>query len=628
MVAACYDKTWFEAVVATWAPSARQVSLGSYELDIISRVLLGKTVPVEWTKIYREIVKVDADSLDWDKNLRLARHLTGVDIALLRPQLIVPEKAQEQASKLLQAADLKPGKFVACCPAGTSNVSIKAWPSERYGEVLAWLGKKHKCRALLVGHENESGILTAVQSTARTHDAPPAVWKGQDGQIAVLAALLQQSQFYFGNDTGALHFATALDRPVVSIFGGGSWPRFKPVARRSVTVVQPLPCFGCGWDCSFGDAPCIKTIPIAPVREAIDRLLTTTRKMQQDVVVENGVTAAQRELIASVAATTKQNRQVRVRTDTKGTELLSRNTLGKLIEQLQVSEADRAARLEVILQQGRRTTELEAEVHRWLEEAKKYSAQAQHVEDLRARLQVELDQERIKSDSTTHEKQAQQAAFAKEKVELLGQLEKVEQALAAVEADRVRISGELKQERSKSQALTHEKQAEQAAFAKEKVELFEQLEKIRQSLVAVEADRVRISGELEQERTRNEALTREKLDLLGQLKAAEQKLATGEAKRSRLTTDLATSASHVARLQVELAREKHTNESLTGDLQAAQEKIRVLTTRLDAQSRALDGTVKSLEAARARLRELQEELSKIEEHALVRLLKACHLGPS
>jgi hypothetical protein len=42
----------------------------------------------------------------------------------------------------------------------------------------------------------------------------------------------------------------------------------------------------------------------------------------------------------------------------------------------------------------------------------------------------------------------------------------------------------------------------------------------------------------------------------------------------------------------------------------------------------LDGTVKSLEAARARIRELQERLSKIEEHALVRLLKACHLGPS
>lgn len=564
VIAACFDKTWLEAVVAAWTPSARQISLGPYNLDMISRVLLGKTVPVEWPNIYREIVKVDADSLDWDKNLRLARHLIGKRVTPSRPQLNVPEKAREQATELLQAAALKPGNFVACCAAGVSKVSIKAWPAERYGEVLAWLEKKHKYRALLLGHENEGDILTAVRSAAQAHGARPAVWKGRDGQIATLAALLQQSQFYFGNDTGALHLAAALDRPVVSIFGGGHWPRFKPVAQRSVCVVQPLPCFGCGWDCSFGDAPCVKTIPIAPVRKAIDRLLTATRKMQQDIVVETGVTAAQRELITSVAATTRQNRHVRVRTEAKGAELLSRNSLDKLIEQLQFSEADRAARIEVIQQQGQRATELEAEVHRWLEETKKYSAQEQQSESLQTRLRAELEQER-----------SQGEALAKENLDLLGQLEKV-----------------------------------------------------RRSLATIETDRARIAGEFEQERIKTEALAGEKLDLLGQLESTAQNLTAAGTDRARLTTDLATSDSHVTRLQVELAREKHTNESLTGDLLAAQEKIRVLTTRLDAQSRALDGTVKSLEAARARIRELQERLSKIEEHALVRLLKACRLGPS
>ena len=131
VVAACFDKTWLEAVVAAWAPTARQISLGPYELDMISRILLDKLVSIEWPDIYREIVSVDADSLEWDKNLRLARHLIGGKVAPLRPRLNVPEKALQQARKFLQTAAMKSGAFVACCPAGVSKVSIKAWPAAR-----------------------------------------------------------------------------------------------------------------------------------------------------------------------------------------------------------------------------------------------------------------------------------------------------------------------------------------------------------------------------------------------------------------------------------------------------------------------------------------------------------------
>ncbi|MEY2880364.1 MAG: hypothetical protein RLZZ15_2744, partial [Verrucomicrobiota bacterium] len=82
---------------------------------------------------------------------------------------------------------------------------------------------------------------------------------------------------FLGNDTGALHLAAALDVPVVAVFGGGTWPRFTPAARRGVALVQPLPCFGCGWDCAFGDAPCLGGITVADATAALDAALVTTR---------------------------------------------------------------------------------------------------------------------------------------------------------------------------------------------------------------------------------------------------------------------------------------------------------------------------------------------------------------
>jgi hypothetical protein len=89
---------------------------------------------------------------------------------------------------------------------------------------------------------------------AKTGAPKPPVWLGHDGEIPLLAALLAQCRFYLGHDTGAMHLAAALGRPVIGIFGGGHWPRFRPVGRQVASVVQPLPCFGCNWDCHFGDA--------------------------------------------------------------------------------------------------------------------------------------------------------------------------------------------------------------------------------------------------------------------------------------------------------------------------------------------------------------------------------------
>jgi hypothetical protein len=86
-----------------------------------------------------------------------------------------------------------------------------------------------------------------------------------------MAALLDASHGYVGRDTGPMHIAAALGKPVFAIFGGGTWPRFRPLARPSVSITLAVPCSPCDWRCEQRRSHCIKDIPVGEVTAQIDR---------------------------------------------------------------------------------------------------------------------------------------------------------------------------------------------------------------------------------------------------------------------------------------------------------------------------------------------------------------------
>ncbi|MFA5265542.1 MAG: glycosyltransferase family 9 protein, partial [Opitutaceae bacterium] len=159
----------------------------------------------------------------------------------------------------------------ACAAAGFSNVTIKTWPPDHFARIAAWLDKEMNVPVLLLGHVSERDYLERIKTAAGTERVK--IWLGKADDLPLLAALLAVARLYFGNDTGAMHLAAAAGIPVAGLFGGGTWPRFRPAAKRSIDLVCPMPCFGCEWDCAFGDAPCVGAIHEDAVREALTDLL-------------------------------------------------------------------------------------------------------------------------------------------------------------------------------------------------------------------------------------------------------------------------------------------------------------------------------------------------------------------
>ena len=539
VVAACAAQTWLEPAVATFLPHARQISVGAGLTDLASRVALDAVLPSDWAAIYPEKVHVDPDLPEWEKNLRLADALLGREAPRWWPVARVPGSGRERVAQILAERGLRPGEFVACAAAGTANVKIKSWPASHYGETLAWLEREKGVRALLIGHAAERETLEAVRQAAHDRGVETTLWLGQDGEMPVVAGLLAAARFYFGNDTGAQHLAAALGRPVLSIFGGGTWPRFRPMARRSCAVVQPLPCFGCAWDCYFVDAPCVRTISPASVRQALEKFLQDDAD-GQTMDEAGGLDPGARALIHTATP--------RLRFLHRDSADRLRQT-GELAALLRESEADRDARLEQVrdlsrqarvladqlqandTEHRRQTGELAALLR---ESEADRDARLEQVRDLSRQARVLADQ--LQADDTEHRRQTGEltALLRESEADRDARLEQVRDLSrqARVLADQLQANDtEHRRQTGELAALLRESEADRA----DRLRQIEELAALLRESEADRADRLRQIEELTAWLRESEADRAARLDHIMELRVVMQ---ASETQRAHLLSQI------------------------------------------------------------------------------------------
>jgi ADP-heptose:LPS heptosyltransferase/GT2 family glycosyltransferase len=350
ILAPTLNRTWLEIAVAAHFKAVRSVVLGTATVDVNFTESLRIDLGIDAAKAFKETVESDKSIGEVESQHLFAERLIGRKLPRNLPAVDIPSEATTAANAILSKHKLPAGAWAAVFPGGGANVPLKSWPPEKYAEVVARLSKKDKIPALILGHSEEKGILEQVASlSANLGGTRPAVWLGRDGEIPLLAALLKASRFYLGNDTGAMHLAAAVGKPVVGVFGGGTWPRFRPSATQSVSVVQPLACFGCNWDCHFGDAPCVKTIQVADVNRAVEELFGAGEKPVSGIVESHALPAETLKLIAATTPGIAAMKRDRVERQHKIEELKA-ETDSKDVEigELKVAAEERKAEMESI----------------------------------------------------------------------------------------------------------------------------------------------------------------------------------------------------------------------------------------------------------------------------------------
>jgi heptosyltransferase I len=97
---------------------------------------------------------------------------------------------------------------------------------------------------------------------------------------ADLAALIRRAEVAVTNDSGSMHVAASLGKPMVSIFGPTNPVHIGPYQRPESVVRVDLPCSPCNYrrlsQCPFGHA-CMKQVTSTMVAERVRKILSTAK---------------------------------------------------------------------------------------------------------------------------------------------------------------------------------------------------------------------------------------------------------------------------------------------------------------------------------------------------------------
>jgi len=216
--------------------------------------------------------------VETDRNKEFVEGL-GIKVNSPIPYFTPSNEDKEEAHKFIFSNGLKNNQFVVITPGAQST--RKRWPLEKYAEVVKWLKKEKNIDVVICGSQDEYSIGKRIKKIANV----PIINIAGKTTLPVLAAILNESLLYIGNDTGTVHLAAAVGTPTICIIGGGHFGRFFPYGnlRKNRIVYYKMDCFNCNWRCIYpyrigSPMPCISNIQVNDVLREIEIVLNEIRE--------------------------------------------------------------------------------------------------------------------------------------------------------------------------------------------------------------------------------------------------------------------------------------------------------------------------------------------------------------
>lgn len=167
----------------------------------------------------------------------------------------------------------------------------KQWPVEKFSEFASLVFHEIGISAVICGGATERELGEALIAIM---DIPVLNMVGKTS-LAELVTVIKTAQFLLGNDTSAVHIASAVATPAFCLLGGGHYGRFMPYDIESktkkplpVAIIHQMDCFNCNWRCQYfvedgKPVPCIEKISVEEVFAALQPLI---KKQHQPGVIQ------------------------------------------------------------------------------------------------------------------------------------------------------------------------------------------------------------------------------------------------------------------------------------------------------------------------------------------------------
>lgn len=195
--------------------------------------------------------------------------MLGLDAVAPNFSFPIPPQAATRIDALLDYYDIGKTKPLAVVAPGT-NWDTKAWRKDGFAEVARHLLQKGLA-VVLIGSEAERALCEEVGKLA-----PGAVDLAGETTLPELAALLRRAALCVSNNSGPMHLAVALDRPVIGLFGPTDPVWAGPYRRADAVLRLELACSPCYLrrvsECP-NDHACMKTLGAAKAIALADGII-------------------------------------------------------------------------------------------------------------------------------------------------------------------------------------------------------------------------------------------------------------------------------------------------------------------------------------------------------------------
>lgn len=173
--------------------------------------------------------------------------------------------AEQQAETLASLGIQSPEKVAVFCP-GAEYGPAKRWPARHFAMLADELAQRDYAIWLL-GSAKDKAIGDDIVGLA----ARPAALKNLCGITSLTQAidLIAASSFVVCNDSGLMHVAAALDRPLIAVYGSSSPTFTPPLSARAQIINLQLECSPCfKRECPLGHLNCLNQLDPQRVLEA------------------------------------------------------------------------------------------------------------------------------------------------------------------------------------------------------------------------------------------------------------------------------------------------------------------------------------------------------------------------
>ena len=162
---------------------------------------------------------------------------SGVIPANSHPRLSLTVSPQAKASvedrlRLARGPAWNAEGGFACFVPGAAMES-KRWGAEGFAAVADHLSEQWQLSSVIVAGPGQEALARRVASAARSR---PFVMAGLS--LKELVALLGLARLFVGNDSGPMHIAAALERPIVAVWGSSDPDVWRPWTQAPCRVVQ------------------------------------------------------------------------------------------------------------------------------------------------------------------------------------------------------------------------------------------------------------------------------------------------------------------------------------------------------------------------------------------------------